>query len=88
MPEQGIVHLPKALLTRGGPRRAPPRGARADVFHQELAQRFKLRIRSEVRQVPIYVLTTPRNGLGPKIKRSDMNCVTLRAEQMRENKVP
>ena len=89
-----LVGGPSAILSRHFDidARAPVTDAdlrqKKAMLRTLLTQRFKLRIRSEVRQVPIYVLTMARNELGPKIKRSDMNCVTLRAEQMRENKVP
>ena len=42
-----------------------------------LADRFKLRIRREVRKIPLYVLTVTPQGVGPQLKRSDVDCVGL-----------
>lgn len=44
-----------------------------------LADRFKLRIRAEVRRIPIYALTTTGKGFGPRFRRSEVDCVALLA---------
>jgi uncharacterized protein (TIGR03435 family) len=42
-----------------------------------LADRFELRIRNEVRRIPLYALTVSREGFGPGFRRSDIDCVGL-----------
>jgi uncharacterized protein (TIGR03435 family) len=53
-----------------------------------LAERFRLRVRTETRQTPVYVLTLARKELGPGMKRSETDCVSLRAKQMQDPKIP
>jgi len=47
-----------------------------------LADRFKLRVHREMRELPSYVLVLARadGKLGPKLKRSSVDCDALRAE--------
>lgn len=53
-----------------------------------LADRFKLRIRREVRKIPLYALTVRPEGLGPQLKRSDIDCVALIAAGEMKNPSP
>jgi uncharacterized protein (TIGR03435 family) len=50
--------------------------ARSAMLRSLLADRFKLRMRTEKREVPIYALTARRNTLGPNMRQSDVNCET------------
>jgi uncharacterized protein (TIGR03435 family) len=45
-----------------------------------LADRFKLTVHSEMRELPIYALVMARNDgkLGPQLRRADLDCVALR----------
>ena len=47
-----------------------------------LADRFKLAVHSEVRQLPIYVLTRARRdgALGPQLRRTNVDCAAVLAE--------
>ena len=53
-----------------------------------LADRFKLRIRTEVRTTPLYALTVRREGLGPQLKRSNIDCLALMATGQMKNQSP
>ena len=49
-------------------------GEKKGMLRTLLAERFKLRIRSETRQMPLYALTMGGKELGPAFKRSNLDC--------------
>jgi uncharacterized protein (TIGR03435 family) len=65
-------------------RAIPPIGASAEqvpaMLRTLLADRFRLRARSERRQLPLYALVVDRGGLGPSIERSSFDCTVYLAK--------
>jgi uncharacterized protein (TIGR03435 family) len=59
------------------PEDAPP-GENRLMLRRLLAERFKLRIHQEERDVQVYAISVARNGrLGPSLRRSEIDCDTL-----------
>jgi uncharacterized protein (TIGR03435 family) len=55
-----------------------------DMLQRLLADRFKLRVHAETRQVPIYALMLARPGrLGPQLKPSTANCPGYKEQQQK-----
>ena len=56
-----------------------------DMLQRLLADRFKLRVHPETRQVPIYALMLARSGgrLGPQLKPSTANCPGYKEQQQK-----
>ena len=55
-----------------------------DMLQRLLADRFKLRVHAETRQVPIYALMLARSGrLGPQLKPSAANCPGYKEQQQK-----
>ena len=77
--EYRLVGGPGALLLRAFDidARAPAGATQADkkaMLRRLLADRFKLRIRKETRQMPLYALTLAGKEFGPGFKRSTLDC--------------
>ena len=56
-----------------------------EMLQGVLADRFKLRVHAETRQVPVYALMLARSGgrLGPQLKPSTANCPGYREQQQK-----
>jgi uncharacterized protein (TIGR03435 family) len=71
--------------------RAPP-GSNATqkrlMLRTLLADRFKLKIRQEIRQTPLYVLTLAGKDVGPGLKRSAVDCASADARKQRSEHRP
>ena len=50
-----------------------------------LADRFKLQIRKETRQIPLYALTVAGNEFGPGFKKTTLDCDSSTAREERRN---
>jgi uncharacterized protein (TIGR03435 family) len=69
----------KVLLTRfdiiANPQADAPPGQTIVMLKNLLAERFKLRVHTETRQVPVYALTVSREGrLGENLRQSPQDC--------------
>jgi uncharacterized protein (TIGR03435 family) len=57
---------------------AEPPGARVAMLKSLLADRFKLRVRTESRSMPVYALVLARKDrLGPNLRRAAFDCVEI-----------
>jgi len=68
-------------------------GTPADVLvalQRLLADRFSLVTRRDTREMPVYALVLARTDgrLGPQLKRSAVDCATMRAEALRTGVIP
>jgi uncharacterized protein (TIGR03435 family) len=73
----------KVLTTRFDVRAKPADGTPPEqmrpMLKTLLADRFKLRMHTETRQIPIYAVTVAREGkLGPQMRLSNYDCLALR----------
>ena len=61
----------------------PTREAMADMLKQLLADRFKLKVHSEMREVDVYALVMARRDgrLGPGLQRPSIDCEAIEAER-------
>jgi len=87
--EYRLVGGPSALLLRPFDidARAPAGATQAEkkaMLRTLLADRFKLRIRKETRQVPLYALTMAGKEFGPGFKRSTLDCNSETAKDYRQ----
>ncbi len=86
--EYRLVGGPRGLLDRPFDidARAPAGATQAqkkEMLRTLLADRFKLRIRKETRQMPIYVLTMAGKDFGKGLKRSSLDCDSQAAKEYR-----
>jgi uncharacterized protein (TIGR03435 family) len=59
------------------------------MLRRLLAERFELRARVEMREIPVYALTVAQSRqLGPQLRPSEHNCETSRIESVCQNVVP
>lgn len=87
--EYRLVGGPDALLLRPFDieARAPEGATQAEkkaMLRTLLAERFKLRIRKETRQVPLYEVTMAGKEFGPAFKRSSLDCNSEAAKDYRK----
>ena len=87
--EYRLVGGPGALLLRAFDieARAPAAATQADkkaMLRRLLADRFKLRIRKETRQMPLYALTLAGKEFGPGFKRSSLDCNSDAAKEYKQ----
>lgn len=86
-----LVGGPDTLLARRFDIQARiPEGVPADrrlsMLRELLVDRFRLRVRAQVRQAPVYLLTVARDGtLGPELRRSEHNCSEYKAIWSKNN---
>ncbi len=73
------ARMPGGAATPGAAATEAPLRATAQMMLRSLlAERFGLRVRSEVRQVPVYALIVARQGrLGPELRPSRHDCATV-----------
>jgi uncharacterized protein (TIGR03435 family) len=86
--EYRLVGGPSELLLRPFDidARAPAGATQSEkkaMLRALLADRFKLRIRKETRQLPLYALTVVDKEFGPGFKRSDLDCNSESAKEYR-----
>ena len=87
--EYRLVGGPQALLLRPFDidARAPTGATQAEkktMLRALLADRFKLRIRKETREMPLYALTMAGKEFGPRFKRSTLDCNSDAAKDYRQ----
>lgn len=75
LPQNGSTWSPRLLASTSGTPTGLPRET-LSMLRALLAQRFKLRVREEQREHPVYVLTmaTAKGTLGPRLRPSAVDC--------------
>lgn len=73
---------------QGKPPDGAPPGAQRLMLQTLLAERFKLRVHTESRQLPVYALTVAREGrLGPDLRQSPHDCAAYQAARQADPSV-